>query len=161
MTSPALTGTCACGLTTYTSTTPPLHLDYCYCLTCQRTSGAPFLPFIGLPISSLTWSGASPSSWRPKLDDGKTSIATRYFCGACGSSLSMQYDCYPDKVHVAAGTVVEGREKLPATATHIFVKRKPGWYRIPEDGGGRWEEFDPAFEEVLRRHLSGMGELGG
>jgi len=131
-----LSGSCACTATTYTSTTLPLHLDYCYCLTCQRTSGSPFVPWLGIPLSSLTWSGTQPSSWRPKLDDGRTSVSTRYFCSACGSCLSMQYDCYPDKVHVAAGTVVQGREGLPRTATHVFVKRKPGWFEVPEDWVG-------------------------
>jgi len=153
MASPALTGTCACSATTYTSTTLPQHLDCCYCLTCQRTSGAPFGPWLGIPVHALTWSGAEPKSWRPTLDDGNTSISTRLFCGACGSCLSMQYDFYPHKVHVAAGTVVEGRDGLPRVGTHIWVKRRPEWYEIPDDGGERWEEFDAEFEELMRKHL--------
>lgn len=71
--------------------------------------------------------------------------------------MSMQYDCYPDKMHVAAGTVVEGREELPKRATHIFLKRKPEWYRIPDDGGERWDGFDDGFEELLQKHLKEAG----
>lgn len=59
----------------------------------------------------------------------------------------MQYHCYPDKTHVAAGSVVQGSETLPKVGCHIWIKRKPIWFEIPEDGVERWQEFDLAFEE--------------
>lgn len=68
----------------------------------------------------------------------------------CGGTLSIQYDCYPDKTHVAAGTIVKGAEVLPKLGVHIFVKSKPVWYDIPGDGLPRWDGFDDEFNEKLR-----------
>lgn len=75
--------------------------------------------------------------------------------------MTMQYDCYPDKTHLAAGGVVEGADALPKVGCHIWVKRKPAWYEIPDEGRGvpRWEEFDEEFEAV-RRGWEEKGRIG-
>ena len=64
----------------------------------------------------------------------------------------MQYDCYPEKTHIAAGLVTQGSELIPKVCTHIFVRSKPTWYNIPEDGVPRYEEFDEDFLNVLKIH---------
>lgn len=145
MTTPVLQGSCACGATTWTSTSNATHLDFCYCTTCQRVTGAPFGAWVGIKKSSITWEGASA---KYKVSD----LATRSLCVQCGGTLSIQYDCYPDKTHVAAGTIVKGAEILPKLGVHIFVKSKPVWYDIPEDKLPRWDEFDDEFNEKLRAY---------
>ncbi|KAF2160225.1 hypothetical protein M409DRAFT_70579 [Zasmidium cellare ATCC 36951] len=135
-----LTGSCACGSCTYTSTSPATHLDYCYCIQCQRISGAPFIAWMGVPRSTLTFSG-------PIVHVHLSKIATRGFCEKCGAGLSLQYECYPEKTHVAAGTVVRSDFGIPEVGIHIFVKSRPAWHRIAEDGVPRYEEFDEEFEE--------------
>lgn len=134
----SLSGACACGACTYKSTSPPLHLDVCYCLTCQRLSGAPFMVWTGITKASLTWQG-------PIRIFQSSSVATRSFCSTCGSSLALQYDCYPDKTHVTALTVGKSDWQMPEVGIHIFVKSKPEWYQVPADGVERWEEFDAGF----------------
>lgn len=62
--------------------------------------------------------------------------------------MSMQYDCYPEKTHVTASTVVEDVTDIMKTlkpGDHIFLKDKPEWYRIPEDNAPRYEGFDQSF----------------
>ena len=65
--------------------------------------------------------------------------------------MSIQYDCYPEKTHVAAGTIVTGPEKglMPKVGLHLWVKECPKWYMIPDDGVERVMEFDKEFLEVL------------
>lgn len=145
MTTPILEGRCACGDTSWTSTSNATHLDFCYCTTCQQVTGAPFGAWAGIKKSSITWRG-STAKYRV------SELATRSLCVQCGGTLSIQYDCYPDKTHVAAGTIVKGAERLPNVNVHIFVKSKPVWYDIPEDGLPRWEEFDDEFNEKLRAY---------
>lgn len=70
----------------------------------------------------------------------------------------MQYHCYPNKVHVSAGTIIEGEECLPKLETHIFVSRKPAWYQIPDDGVPRYAEFDEEFERVLGEYVEDRRE---
>ena len=76
-------------------------------------------------------------------------LAFRTCCSNCGSALTMQYHCYPSKTHVAVGSVVEGTDSLPKVGMHIWVRRAPAWYSIPQDGVERWDEFDPQFDKVL------------
>lgn len=84
-------------------------------------------------------------------------VAARAFCAECGGCLTLQYDCYPEKTHLAAATISEGGEGeggLLGVGVHIFVRSCPDWYGIPEDGVRRWEGFDGVFAgrfpEVVR-----------
>lgn len=147
--SPAvISGRCACGKVTWSSTAAPQNLDFCYCITCQQASGAPFTPWLGVYQAALVWHGAI-SAWRPAIGDEDTSVSERTFCAACGSCLGLQYDLTPEKAHVAAGTVDQGAYTIPPLLEHIWVKRAPAWYRIPDDGVPRYQEFDDDFEAVL------------
>lgn len=113
-------------------------------MQCQQATGAAFGAWVGIEKSGLSFDGPIGHY---RLSD----IATRSFCTKCGGTLTMQYDCYPEKTHVAAGTIVKGVEKVPKVDCHLFVSRKPVWYVMPDDGVRRWEEFDDGFVEVLQR----------
>ena len=141
-------GHCACHATTWTSTAAPSHLDFCYCTECQQVTGAPFGAWVGVPTSDVKWSNTR-GFFR------LSSLATRSFCKTCGSTLSIQYECYPQKVHIAVGTVVKGQ--VPKMACHLFVSEKPSWYTIPDDGVRRWERFDDEFQDVMKRWKENTG----
>ena len=102
------------------------------------------MAWMGIPKGSLSWQGVLHEY---SISD----IAVRGCCRDCGSTMTMNYHCYPDKTHVAVGTIVEGSESVPRVATHIFFKSKPVWYNIP-DGVEKWDEFDPEFEKRLKDH---------
>jgi len=142
----SLEGSCACGLTIWSSTSSPQHLDFCYCTTCQQISGAPFVAWMGITRDAITWSGAISSL---RVCD----FAVRTFCTGCGGTLSIQYDCYPRKTHVAAGMVTATKEgcEMPKVGCHLFVRSKPAWYQMSEDGVARYEEFDGEFLGVLEQ----------
>lgn len=143
---PAFSGACACGQAEWScSSSPQQPLDFCYCTTCQRVSGAPFVAWLGLPRDSITWHGRI-------LAFRVCDFAARTFCQACGGTLTIQYECYPGKTHVAAGTIKSLREDVavPSVGCHLFVRSKPAWYNIPEDGVARWRGFDSEFAELLK-----------
>ena len=152
MSSKSLSGACACGAATYTltSSTPPEHLDFCYCATCQQTAGAPFMAWMGVSKDGLKLSG-------PISTCGLSSVATRTFCSSCGSNLTLQYACYPRKTHLAASTVRESSWEVPSVGVHIFVKSCPKWYAIPEDGIERFDEFDRQFEAKFPEVVQALG----
>ncbi|KAF2724977.1 hypothetical protein K431DRAFT_281453 [Polychaeton citri CBS 116435] len=140
-----LEGSCVCGGITYTSTAGPQPFDYCYCTICQQTSGSPFMAFVGVPRDALSWKG--------KVSEYRSSdIATRLFCSTCSGALGMQYDCYPNKTHIAAGSLKTMNCDPPGLAMHLFVKSKPAWYEIPDDGVDRHDEFPEEFLQALRSH---------
>ena len=133
-----MSGGCACGAVTYTSTANATHLDMCYCTQCQRISGAPVVAWMGVARDALAWDG-------PVGTMRLSSFAERTFCKECGGTLTMQYSCYPNKTHVAAATIIRSDWEPPRIGTHIFVASKPSWYQIADDGAPRWDTFDDDF----------------
>ena len=149
-----ISGSCACGGIKYTSTAPPAHLDFCYCLTCQQVSGAPFMAWTGVPKSALQWKfEAQPFVYRSTVGDTGVCVAERACCSVCGCNISLQYYLYPDKTHVAASTIFQNDFEMPKIGCHIWCRQAPRWYRIPEDGVERWTEFDDGFKARLDSYL--------
>ncbi|KAK4972648.1 hypothetical protein LTR42_005941 [Elasticomyces elasticus] len=142
-----LEGQCACGSVSYRSTASAEHLDFCYCKICQQIGGGPFVAWIGILKAALAWQG-------PIRSFVVNDLATRACCEKCGSTMTIQYHCYPEKTHVAAGSVSSGHETLPSPGMHIWISRKPAWYSIPSDGLLRYEEFDPEFDQVQRDFMA-------
>lgn len=156
MTSNKLMGSCACGNIRYTSTAPPTHLDFCYCLTCQRISGAPFMAWMGIPSAVLVWTVNSADqsfTYRSLIGDTGVSVAERLCCGVCGCNMRLQYDLYPAKTHVAAATIVKNDLPMPEVGCHIWTRHVPAWYRVSEDGVKRYWEFDEEFQAKLDEYL--------
>jgi len=156
-------GSCACQSCTWSSKSAPQHLDFCYCTQCQQITGSAFGAWMGISRSSLDISGPTtairlsslavdtiPSSATKSLE-----IAARSFCTQCGGTLSIQYDCYPNKTHIAAGTIVTGAELIPRVGCHLFVAEKQPWFPICEDGVRRWDGFDEEFVDVLEKWRAG------
>ena len=138
----ALAGSCACGRIRYIGSQVPTSMTNCHCRQCQKRAGAPYLTWAGLKRTSLTWN--SP----PKLFKS-SEMAERTFCHDCGSSMTMQYYCQPERLDIAAGTVDRSIEPLPQPKEHIFVAEKASWFKIPDDGLARFEKFDTPFSEKL------------
>lgn len=139
----SLSGQCACGAIQWTSTQPATNLDFCYCKQCQLVSGAPVVAWLCIPRSSLSFSG--PGHRREFRLSG---IASRSCCADCGGTLTLEYDHYPERPWVAAGTVTCGEGSFPKAGSHMFVSSKPSWFQIADDGVRRCEGFDEAFVEA-------------
>ena len=152
-----LSGSCACGSISYISTEQPEHLDYCYCLTCQRVSGAPFMAWTGILKSTLQWTfDSTPLVYRATIGDTGICVAERICCGHCGCNISLQYYLYPEKTHVAAGTIRKCDFEMPPVGCHIWARHVPNWHNIPEDGVERYEEFDDVFKARLDKYLGDL-----
>jgi hypothetical protein len=96
---------------------------------------------------SVRWLSTSPDLWK------RSELAERGFCSKCGSTLSMQYYCQNDRLTVAASSIDESKVPLPQVSQHIFVKEKPLWYEIPEDGVERFDGMHPTFDIKMQQWL--------
>ena len=147
-------GSCACGGISWTSTAPPQHLDYCYCLTCQQVSGAPFMAWTGIPRSALEWTFNSPTfTYRSTVGDTDSNVGERTCCGTCGCNIILQYYLYPEKTHVAASTMRRCDFDTPKVGCHIWCRHIPSWHELPDDGVERHDEFDEDFQSRLNEYL--------
>lgn len=155
MSNKVLSGSCACGNIAYTSTAQPQHLDYCYCLTCQQVSGAPFMAWTGIPKGSLEWHFESPPfTYRAPVGDSNAYISERTCCGKCGCNVLLQYYLYPEKSHIAASTITRNDFGKLEVGCHIWVKHVPAWHSVPSDGIARYEEFDEDFKARLEGYFN-------
>ncbi|WP_245512244.1 GFA family protein [Rhizobium leguminosarum] len=53
---------------------------------CKKATGGPFAVLVQARIDDLAWTAGTPTSYR------SSPIATRGFCGKCGTPLYLQYD---------------------------------------------------------------------
>lgn len=144
-----LTGGCQCGQVKYSSTILPNDFTNCHCQTCRRLSGAAFLTFAHFPVSAINWISGPASLKRTHYSDE----AERTHCPECGSHISMQYNCQPDRISITAGSIYEDSVKgsLPKVKDHIFVESgsKAGWYDLPDDGVPRFSKFSGGFQSKI------------
>lgn len=154
-----ISGSCACGMVIYKSTTLPLSITLCHCTPCRKASGAPFLSFGLFHNTALQWSSPDYQKDPPikiissPIKIHGSSIAVRGSCGSCGSPLFMKYHCRPDGTSIVMGIVddenVAGIMVKPKE--HIFLKEKAFWWNIQEDDGlARHEGFNESFQTRLK-----------
>src|SRR5436190_12280912 len=133
-----LRGGCACNHIRYTSRTLPEYISNCFCVQCRKASGGPYQSFAEFPTSSITW--LAEPKYRQSSDK-----ARRAFCEKCGSSLVFQYNATPERISLAAGTIDDWDVKgeLVKPREYTFIKEKPVWFDLPDDGLQKWELDTP------------------
>ena len=112
-----ITGGCLCGgcRFAYRGCSAPAQILVCHCSMCRRAIGAAGVPFAALPRKRLVYAQrASLREYR------SSSFATRFFCGRCGCSIRISYDCEvsTDWVNVACLDWPGGAFD-PAISSHI------------------------------------------
>ena len=135
MSSIAFSGRCACGRIRFqTSLDEAPNINWCYCITCQRQSGAPFIPFAAFMKKDVHWN-QHPDIWK------SSKIAERWFCKDCGSSLGMMYFHVPDRIDIPVCSMATKVKLGLYPDAHIFLKDKPAWVQVPDDGAERSQDF--------------------
>ncbi|ETI23832.1 hypothetical protein G647_05638 [Cladophialophora carrionii CBS 160.54] len=137
-------GSCACGRIQYKTQAQPLAVTFCHCITCQRVTGAPFLPFVGFPTTAIEWT-QQPDLWQA------SDIAERGHCTQCGSAISMRYFHETDRIGLTLGTLVEAQPALPPVGAHIFLKDRAPYFTLSDDGAERFDEFSPGFRDQIEQ----------
>ena len=102
-------GGCQCGAIRYRFEGPTNNPALCHCRMCQKAFGSYFAPLGGVKKSALEWTRGSPSVFR------SSSIATRGFCGQCGTPLTFAYDA-SDETNIALGSLDHPERELPVAA---------------------------------------------
>lgn len=128
-----LGGGCACGAVRY-SLSDPYDTGWCHCRVCQRTSGAPAIAFTTARREDFRWETGEPRIYRT------TAFGQRRFCGACGTTLTIEIDFQPDDIDVAVATLNDPDTLRPGF--HIFCAEAVAWAPI-DDGLPRHDKFRP------------------
>lgn len=116
-----LKGRCYCGAVRYETTGTPLHQTACHCSICRRTTGAPFVAWFSVPLSSFTLSGETTTFQ-------SSPAASRRFCAKCGTQLTFHSLRHPDLIDVTTCSL-EQPEQVPP-ADHIYGQSRVPWVKL-------------------------------
>lgn len=117
-----LTGRCLCGACAYEIDGDPVVVAHCYCLDCQRLSGAGHATGAMFADAGVRITGR-PAIYTLTSDSGAT--VTRRFCGACGSPLFGSNSGMPGFMTVTLGTLDQPDGLVPEVA--IFARTRRAW----------------------------------
>lgn len=117
-----LRGRCFCGAVRYETAAEPARECACHCTICRRTSGAPFVAWFTVPITSFRFVVGEPARFT------SSEHATRTFCGACGTPLTFHSTLYADEIDVTVCSL-EDAEQVPPK-DHIYASSKLSWVRL-------------------------------
>jgi hypothetical protein len=146
-----LTGGCACGKIKYTSTALPTNTQNCYCITCRKISGAPFITFGAIKSSDISWTNKPTSLY-------SSVIADRAYCADCKTQLYMFYPMDPLVTWITIGSIDEDSvdSELIRPKGHIFVEQKVKWFEIT-DGERQSKRHHGGFEDEIDEWLQEKG----
>lgn len=119
-----LKGRCYCGAVRYETTGTPTQESVCQCSICRRTTGAPFVAWFSVPLSSFTLSGDTTTFQ-------SSAAASRRFCAKCGTQLTFYSSHHPDLIDITTCSL-EHPEQVPPV-DHIYGASRVTWVK-PGDG---------------------------
>ena len=129
-------GGCRCGAVRFTTDGEALHVTFCHCRDCQRSSGAPM----------VAWAGFVEAQFAVVQGEARTinlsGEAFRSFCADCGTGLWYRNEAVlPGLVDVQVATF-DAPETLPPIA-HIQTAERLSWmataHMLPD-----FERYPPA-----------------
>ena len=116
-----LKGRCYCGAVRYETTGTPSQESVCHCSICRRTTGAPFVAWFSVPLSSFTLFGDTTTFQ-------SSSAASRRFCAECGTQLAFYSSHQPDLIDITTCSL-EQPEQVPPV-DHIYGASRVPWVKL-------------------------------
>jgi len=118
-----LQGRCDCGAVRYHLTSPPMFVNCCHCLDCQRQTGSAFVINAIIEADRVVVEGAEPVPTMMKTDSGRPHEI--YRCPTCHVGLWSIYGGRKQFRFVRVGTLEDPRALAPDA--HIFTRSKQPW----------------------------------
>jgi hypothetical protein len=120
-----LEGGCLCGAVRYRITAAPHDAGYCHCRMCQRSAGAPVVPWLVMASDGFAWTRGEPAVYR------SSAAMERLFCPTCGSQVAARAPAAPHLVEVTLATLDDPEAVRPDH--HIWTASRIGWFDTRDD----------------------------
>ena len=121
-----INGGCLCGAIRFQSDSAPLGAGYCHCNECRKAYGNMYTALMRFDLNAFELQSGKPQSYR------SSDVATRSFCGDCGSPLWFSYDGQ-DELFVLGG-ILDNPQDWPfdreGGGGHAFTDEKVSWVTI-------------------------------
>ena len=119
---------CLCGGVQINAKLQPNTASHCHCSMCRKQHGAAFGSYINVAVDDLHYEQGEELLVSYRSSD----IASRVFCGRCGSTLLFVDHERPEILGLALGVLDE--EPGSAPVQHIFYSDRPAWSGPYDDG---------------------------
>lgn len=129
-----LEGGCTCTAIRYRIDAVPFDAGYCHCRMCQLTSGAPVMAFATVRRDDYRILRGEP------VRRVSSAFGERWFCGACGTPLTMLVTHQPDTIDFTIATLDDPGRVGPGF--HIWESSRIRWFESADDLP-RHERFRP------------------
>ncbi len=113
---------CQCGQLRVTCADDADRISMCYCIDCQRRTGAPFAANSRFKRELVSIEGESTLYSRP-TDSGYT--VDSHFCPICGSTVYWDLSGFPDVIGVALGMF--GDPSYPPPTIAVWERTRHPW----------------------------------
>jgi len=121
----SVTGSCMCGLVSYTMSAEPLLSAICHCRDCQKQTGTSFSLVLGIPRDSFKITGDLSTYETIGMSGSKVK---RKFCGNCGSPMYSDADAFEGLLFVKSGTLDDPSGLVPTM--EIFCDDAQEWCKF-------------------------------
>ncbi len=119
-------GSCLCGAVAYEVEPVFDEIHHCHCTHCRKSHGAAHSTY-----AAARRAGFRITSGAERVRTYRSSpVASRTFCGDCGSNLQFLHDSFPDTVWFTLGTLDDDPGARPQA--HIFVRSRAPWHAITD-----------------------------
>ena len=118
-----LKGGCFCGNIRYETTGTPENSTNCHCSICRQTTGAPFVTWFSVPLSTFQLLKGQPQQFQ------STEQGVRSFCPICGTQL-LFVGQGKDEIDITTASLDE--PGLVPPIDHIYTDSKVSWLNLSD-----------------------------
>lgn len=117
-------GGCLCGRIRFRLDGHVTESAYCHCRTCQKQSGAPVVAWFAMAPSAFRYISGTPKTFRA------SGVATREFCGDCGTYLLFRED--DPTATLGLNTATLDNPALVPPTFHIWHASRIPWFETSD-----------------------------
>ncbi len=111
-------GGCHCGQIRYEVTGEIRDRVLCHCTLCRRTAGAPSVAWFTVALPGFRFLRGQPTNYR------SSDVATRQFCGVCGTQLTFQHDDRRHEIDITTASLDDPDAAAPLVDIHTDTRLK-------------------------------------
>jgi hypothetical protein len=124
-----LDGGCSCRAIRYRMQGPPMFVNCCHCLDCQRQTGSAFVLNAIVERDRVTLLSGAPEPVPVPTDSGRPHDIWR--CPTCRVAVWSDYGRRGTMIFVRVGTLDNPHALKPDA--HIFTRTKQPWVKLPPE----------------------------
>jgi hypothetical protein len=117
-----ISGSCHCGLISFTAEIDPSRVTVCHCTDCQALSGAPFRAVVPAAIETFVLHGETKRYIKTAQSGNRRA---QVFCPECGTPLYATAPENPTSVNIRLGCVAQRAQLKPTV--QIWQRSELPW----------------------------------